>query len=119
MNDYQIWGFTYLNCGSKNFNAITGTKEEADEEFNIPCFDGVAYFEACGKYYVARYPKYDELTDKQRTGIKQYCGYEPEKGEYGVIMGALGKIRQVSIKEYYLVIKEYQVTIMDEDNLGF
>lgn len=119
MFDYQIWGFTYLNFGSKNINAITGDKTEADVEFNIPCFDGVAYFEALGKYYVARYPKYDELTDEQRTRIKQYGGYEPERGEYGVIMGALGNIKMVSAKNYYLVAAAHPVTVMDEDRLGF
>ena len=118
MNDYQIWGFTYLSFGKDYINAITGTKEEADEDFNIPCFDGVAYFEACGKHYVARYPKYKELTKEQRRAIEDYCGYEPEEGEYGVIMGALGTIIRVSAKAYNLVIKAHPVTIMDEDNLG-
>ena len=104
MEDYQIWGFTYLSFGNKNVNVITDNREEADAEFEVPCFDGVAYFEAHGNHYVARYPKYDELTEKQMKTIEMYCGYRPYRGEYGVIMGALGKIIMVSEKDFYLVV---------------
>ncbi len=113
MKDYQIWGFTNLNFGRKNINTITGNKEEADVEFEIPCVDGIAYYKAQGRCYVARYPKYDELTDVQRTRIKQYCGYEPERGEYGVIMGALGEIKRVCVRDYYLVAAAHPVECID------
>ena len=117
MKDYQIWGFVYLNFGNDDINAITGNKEESETEFEIPCFDGVAYFKAQGKCYVARYPKYDELTDEQRTRIKQYGGYEPEIGEYGVIMGALGEIKRVCVRDYCLVAATHPVEYCDKEKV--
>lgn len=113
MEDYQIWGFTYLNFGDDNINAITGTKEESDTEFEIPCFDGVAYFKAGCKYYVSNYPKYDELTDEQFGTIEEYCGYKPERGEFGVIMGALGEIHRVSARTYKYYKASFEVLKKD------
>lgn len=118
MKQYQIWGFTYLNYGENHLNAITGDKEESYWEFNIPCFDGLAWFAAHGKFFLCYYPKYDELTEKQFGTIEDYCGYEPEDGEYGVIMGALGTIREVSKEMFDMTVAAYPVTTMDEDNLG-
>ena len=109
MEDYQIWGFVYLNFGNDDINAITGNKEESETEFEIPCFDGVAYFKAQGKCYVAHYPKYDELTDEQFGNIEDYCGYEPERGEFGVIMGALGEIHRVSARTYKYYKASFEV----------
>ena len=119
MKDYQIWGFVYLNFGSKNINTITGNKEEADVEFEIPCFDGIAYYKAQGRCYVAHYPKYADLTDEQRARIKQYGGYEPERGEFGVIMGALGDIQRVSAREYNLIAAAHPVSAEDKKRLEF
>lgn len=114
MKDYQIWGFTYLNFGKDDINAITGNKEESETEFEIPCFNGVAYFKAMGKYYVARYPKVSELTEEQMDEIEEYCGYEPENDEYGVIMGALGEIKRVCARDYYLVAAAHPVECCDK-----
>lgn len=113
MKNYQIWGFTYLNFGDKNINAITGTKEESDTEFEIPCFDGVAYFKARGRYYVANYPEYKELTDDMKSRVKRYCGYEPLDGEYGVIMGAFGEIHRVSARTYKYYKASFEVLKKD------
>lgn len=118
MHNYQIWGFTYLNYGKKNVNAITGDKNESDEEFNVPCFDGIAWFASNGNYYIAYYPKYKELTGSMIDIIEDYCGYKPEEGEYGVIMGALGIIRKVSKEMFDMTVAAYPVTTIDEDNLG-
>ena len=118
MHNYQIWGFTYLNYGKKNINAITGNKNESDEEFNIPCFDGIAWFASDGKFFVAYYPKYKELTKTMFSIIEDYCGYEPKEGEYGVIMGALGIVREVSKEMFDITVSAYPVTAIDKDNLG-
>ena len=100
MKDYQLWGFVYLNVSKDNINAITGTKEESDKEELIPCFDGFSFFTFNGHYYLAYYPKFTLLTKEHMKEIEKYCGYEPENGEFGVIMGALGSIVEVS-KEHY------------------
>ena len=50
--------------------------------------------------------------------IEDYCGYEPEAGEYGVIMGALGLVREVSKEMFDMTVSAYPVTTIDEDNLG-
>ena len=118
MKQYQIWGFTYINYGENHLNAITGDKNEADEEFNVPCFDGLAWFAAQGKFFLCYYPKYKELTNAHFRAIKAYCGYKPEDGEYGVIMGALGTIREVSKDMFDMTVTAYPVTTIDEDNLG-
>jgi len=119
MFDYQIWGFTYLNFGDDNINAITGDKTEAESEFEIPCFDGMAYFEAQGKYFVCYYPKYKDLTEGQIATIKRYCGYEPKEREFGVICGALSEIKEVSKEIYNITLLALPVTDMDMDRLGF
>lgn len=117
MFDYQIWGFTYLNFGKDDINVITGTKEEADCEAKFPCFDGVAYFTFLGKYYIAQYPKLSELTDKQKEIVEQYCGYKPETGEYGVVMGALGEIYNVTKTTYKYYEASYEVSKQDRQKL--
>lgn len=118
MNDYQIWGFTYLNIEDSGINAITGDNEESEYEFNIPCFNGLSWFSSNGKFFIGEYPKFKELTEKQLKEIENYCGYEPEDGEYGVIMGALGVIHEVSKEMFDMTVTVYPVTTMDEDNLG-
>ena len=109
MKDYQMWGFVYLNFGKENTNVITGTRQEAEEEHEIPCFDGISYFKFGGKCYVARYPKFAELTEEDKDAVKYYCGYKPEYGEFGVIMGALGDIQMVSEKEYDSIKATHQI----------
>lgn len=101
MKKYQMWSFSYLVKAKTGKNVLTGDFEESDEEISIPCFDGYSFFQANGKYYTAKYPKHNELTADQRDEIISYCGYFPYDGEYGVIMGALGKVSECS-KEAYL-----------------
>lgn len=119
MKDYQIWGFTYLDYEREDINAITGDKNESEEEFNIPCFDGLAWFAVRGKFFLCYYPKFEQLTEQQRDEINDYCGYYPDDGEYGVVMGALGVIHEVSREIFDMTVAAYRVTVMDEDNLGF
>ena len=104
MVDYQLWGFVYLNVGDDGINAITGTKEESEFEEEIQCFDGFSCFTFRGHYYVAKYPKLSELTDVQKSEIKRYCGYEPESGEFGVVMGALGEVLEIDKTEYDKIV---------------
>ena len=115
MKKYEIWEFTYLNYGKDNINAITGTKEEADSEHEIPCFNGISYFSLNGKFFVAEYPKYNKLTRDEIASIEIYCGFSPFAGCYGVIMGALGQIREVSKEEYEEIAKMYPLRKKDLD----
>lgn len=118
MKDYQIWDFNYLSFGSDGINVITGNKEESSEDFSIPCFNGVAYFKAKGKCYVARYPKVSELTAEQMDRVEKYCGYEPENDEFGVVMGALGEIKRVCVRDYYLVAAAHPVECYDRKKVN-
>lgn len=99
MKDYQEWSFSYLGL-ENGINAITGDTSEAESEFGVLCFDGTAYFTVNGRYYLAHYPKLKWLTEEQKRIVEVYCGYRPEEGEYGVVMGALGVIEEVN-KAYY------------------
>ena len=109
MTNYQLWGFTYLNDEERDgINAITNSFEEADCEHDIVCFDGFAYFSFHGHYYIGRYPTLESLTDEQKQKVKSYCGYEPEDGEFGVVMGALGEIDGIPEARY-----EYDVSQLD------
>lgn len=119
MKDYQIWGFTYLNYGDKNLNAITGNKHEAGSEFEIPCFDGIAWFKANNRYFVCYYPKYKYLTEEQFKIIEDYCGFRPKKGEYGAICGALCEVKEVSLTWYELTKITLPVSKADKDRLEF
>jgi len=94
---FQKYGFSYINDENGN-NILTGNKNEADEEKEIYCFNGYAVFKHNGKTYMMRYPKIQQLTDKMRDEIENYCGYAPEAGEYGVIAMTYGKI--VRSKQY-------------------
>ena len=100
MTDYQLWGFTYLNYGKDDINVITGTKEESEYEEEIMCYDGISIFSFKGHFYIGHYPKIKDLTDSQKNIVRRYCGYEPEDGEFGVVMGALGEIEEVSESLY-------------------
>ena len=100
MKNYQTWGFTYLNYEKDDINVITGTKEEAECEKEILCYDGISIFSFKGHFYLARYPKINELTDSQKETVRKYCGYVPEDGEFGVVMGALGIIEEISSSRY-------------------
>ena len=88
MKKYQIWGFNYIN--KNGINVITGNENESEHEVYVLCFDGISFFVVNGKFYVAKYPKMRKLNSYYKEKIKEYCGYEPKAGEYGVIMGALG-----------------------------
>lgn len=90
---YQVYGFTYI-ADKNEFNVLTGTKEEAEEEKEICCFNGYAVFKHKGKRYLMRYPKIQELTYRMKKKIEHYCGYVPESGEYGVIAMTFGKITE-------------------------
>ena len=98
MKKHQVWGFNYIE--KNGINLITGTKEESEEEFNVTCFDGIAIFEARGKCYVAKYPRIRILNNYYKDKIKNYCGYYPSAGEYGVIMGALGLVIECDKNTY-------------------
>ena len=118
MAKYQVWGFTYL-ADSKGVNVLTGNNEEVDGEFNIPCFNGIAFFKVNNKCYIARYPKIQSLTKDDKETIEKYCGYIPESGEYGVICGALGKITECSHSLYEACCNTYPVTKKDKAILGY
>lgn len=96
---YQKWGFVYL-ADENGANVITGTKEEADEEFEIPCFNGFSFFKANNKRYIMNYPTIQSLSAEEKLIVEKYCGYKPSAGEYGVIAGALGKIKECGVELY-------------------
>lgn len=118
MANYQIWGFTYL-MGINGDNVITGNDKESDIEFEVPCFNGFAFFKANDKCYLMRYPKIQALTSRQKELVEDYCGYEPASGEYGVIAGALGEVRECSYGLYEAFCNTYSVKKKDRDRLGY
>lgn len=117
---YQIWGFSYLaNYLNDGINILTGNKDEYDYEFEIPCFDGLAYFKLNNHYYVIHYPVYKSLTDEQKHSVRFYCGYEPEDGEYGVICGALGVISEISESAFNSLCVSYPLSKKEKEYLNY
>ena len=97
---YILYGFCYIN-GPKGLNIITDNKEEANEEKNVLLFDGIGfYLSDSGKYYILNFPKFQDLTEQQKEQIKKYCGFYPEKDDFGQIFGAIGTVKKVSRKKY-------------------
>ena len=117
MKNYQLWGFTYIAGAFNRKNVITGTNDEADEEHEVPCFDGIAHFKFNGKCYIGVYPKFAQLTSVQKEEVEKYCGHEPEDGEYGVIFGALGSVMRISAVAYKLYENMYKVSDEDKKRL--
>jgi hypothetical protein len=115
MRNYQIWGFSYINKNTDKSNVLTGNNKECEEEVEIPCFDGIAYFKACGKYYTMTYPRINTLNSYQMDRIYDYCGYYPESGEYGVIAGALGCCIECDEKTFRNLSMEYPLKKKDKD----
>lgn len=99
MKKYQVWSFCYV-ADERGINVLNGTREETDYEADVLCFDGIAFLCANGKYFIMTYPKIRTLTYEQKDEIEDYCGYVPSSGEYGVIAGALGVAREVSVDEF-------------------
>ena len=118
MAKYQIWGFTYIMDNNGN-NVITGNDKESDVEFEIPCFNGFAFFKANGKRYIMRYPEIQSLTAHQKCAIEDYCGYEPSAGEYGVIAGALGELYECSLGLYEAMCNTYPIKKKDKVRLVY
>lgn len=117
MKKYQIWGFNFIPSNVNNEkNLITGTREKSESEFNVACFDGVAFFKSMGRYYITKYPKYRRLNSYTKEKVRQYCGYYPKSGEYGVIMGAIGITIECDEKTFYDYYKNYSIFIKKEDN---
>ena len=115
---YQIWSFSYL-ADKNGVNVINGTKQEADDEFEIPCFNGFSFFKANGKFYLIHYPKIQFLRNSQKEEICFYCGYEPNAGEYGVIAGALGMVTECSESVYNDYVACYPIKQKDKKRLGY
>ena len=98
---YQLWGFNFLTTNvDRNTNIITNNNQESEHEVIVPCFDGFSFFQLNGKYYVSKYPKFNKLNQSNKDKIKDYCGYYPNAGEYGVIMGALGITIECDVLTY-------------------
>lgn len=116
MAKYQLWGFTYI-VEKDGINALNGTMEETEDEIEIPCFNGVAYFSRGDKFYLITYPTIQSLTDVQKETIEDYCGYQPESGEYGVICGALGYCAEVPFEVFLKYASKYQLKKKDWDAL--
>ena len=112
MKKYQIWRFNYINKNAVNL--ITGTTEESDEELDVLCFDGIAFFKAKGKKYIAKYIKMRKLNNYYKEKVEDYCGYEPTTGEYGVIMGALGIPIEVD-NHTFSTINDYLPSLTKKD----
>lgn len=117
MKKYQIYGFNYLSRNTNGINVITGTNDESEYEFEIPCFDGLSYFKVNGEYYVAYYKKMNKLNSHDKELISDYCGYEPCAGEYGVILGALGVVIQTDKKTFDNYSKQYPIKEKDKKRL--
>ena len=116
MKKYQLWGFNYLTRNrDKETNIITGTNDESEDELIVPCFDGTAFFHVNGKYYIAKYPKMRKLNEYYRDKIKDYCGYYPNGGEYGIVMGALGIIIECDYKAFCNYFYEYIPSLTKKD----
>lgn len=108
---YQMWGFCYIECDG--INALTGNQDEYDGEIEIPCFNGFAAFSRGGKFYTLTYPRLERLKNNQKRIVEDYCGYEPESGEYGVICGALGECKEASKEEFIEMTSNYQMPVKD------
>ena len=117
--EYQIWGFVYLALDGDGMNIITKNREESDTEYEIPCFDGFAYIRTFGKRYIATYPKFDELTKSDKIAIRDYCGYIPKRGEYGVIMGALGVIKETDRAMYDMYKRCHPISEEDRKRIFY
>ena len=116
MKKYQVYGFHFIPSNKdRQVNIITETKEPSYYEFPVICFDGVAFFSVNRKFYVARYKKINQLSSHDKDAIKRYCGYCPTKGEYGVIMGALGYTIECDYPTYYLYYLNYSPSIKKKD----
>jgi hypothetical protein len=118
MANYQIWGFSYID-GKNGENVINGTFSDVESEFEIPCFNGIAFFKANGKCYVMRYPKIQKLSAREKDYVEDYCGYAPTAGEYGVIAGAFGKVQECSQGMYEAFCNTYPVKKKDRERLGY
>ncbi len=114
MRKHQVWGFNFISKNTNNaINVLTGTCKESEDEVQITCFDGIAFFKVNvnGKvcYYCMKYPKISKLNSHDKEIIENYCGYEPMAGEYGVICGALGICIETDKNTYDYYAKEYGI----------
>ena len=117
MKKYQIYGFSYI-CNEDGVNVLNGTKEECENEVNIACFDGLAYFKRQGQYFKVDYPKFNTLTWEHKNAIKQYCGFWVEGGgEYGAVFGRFGQVYPISKEHYNMLCREYPIKRKDRINL--
>lgn len=114
MKKHQVWGFNFISKGTdERINVLTGTCDESEDEVQITCFDGVAFFEVNRNnrtyHYCIEYPKMNKLTNYEKEIIEDYCGYEPTAGEYGVVCGALGLCFKINKKTYEDNLKNINV----------
>ena len=119
MKNYQIYGFNYLTDSVTGKNVLTGNFDEADGDFDIPCFDGFSFFCANGKYYECHYPKINSLTESEKKDVLFYCGYKPQSGEYGVILGTFAKADEISEERFKELASKYQLRKKDYSKLSY
>ena len=116
MKNYQLWGFNFLTTNrDKETNIITGTKEESQYDYYVFCFDGISCFGVNNKFYIAKYPKMRKLNDYYKEKVCNYCGYYPQSGEYGVVMGALGITIECSEQAFVQTLKDYAPSLKVKD----
>lgn len=122
MKKYQIFGFSYI-CDRQGKNVLNGTKgkgfKEVDDEYNIVCFNGLAYFKSPCGYYKMTYPKMNELTLEDQDDIYMKFGYTPNPGEYAPICGSFGGVKKISKKEFDQLSKDYPIKKCDYKELDW
>lgn len=116
MKHYQIYGFSYINDenGRNTLNGTAGDDwDEVYEEYNIACFNGIAYFKSnCGCYKLT-YPKLQSMTLEDKESVEFHNGYIPEAGEYGAICSTFGEVFKITEKEFAQLSKEYPIKKSD------
>ena len=56
-----------------------------------------------------------KLNDYYKGKVYDYCGYYPQSGEYGVVMGALGIIIECSEQAFIQSMKDYAPSMKMSD----
>lgn len=109
---YQIYGFCSID-DEYGMNTLNGTQgedwDEVGNEYNIVCFNGLAYFKSCAGFFKLTYPKLGHLSILDEEVIEMHCGFVPESGEYGPVCSALGRVEQITEDEFKQLLKDYPI----------
>jgi len=122
---YDIHSFSYID-NENGVNTLNGTSgkewEEVWEEYPVVCFNGLAYYKATYKdnsvhCFIMTYPKFNELSLEDKHKVENYCGFVPEAGEYGVVCGAFGVLKEITEKQFKEVMRDYPIKKEDYKEL--